>query len=112
PIAEIVADKLRTQNTAHWMNILPKSGVPAAEVRTLPEVLEDPQLAYRDVIESLSGDDDSRSIHVVKAGYRTDQDGPLVRSPSPNLGEHSEEILSELGLTSNAISELRKKGIV
>lgn len=112
PISDAVAEKLKAQTTAHWMKILPKAGVPTAEVRALPEVLEDPQLAYRGVIESISTGDDPQPTQIVKAGYVTDQDGPLVRSPSPNLGEHTEAILKDLGLKSTAISDLRNRGVI
>ncbi len=112
PISAALAEKLKTQTTAHWMQILPKSGVPTAEVRALPEVLEDPQLAYRGVIESVSTGSEAPPSQVVKAGYMTDQDGPLVRSPSPNLGEHTEAILKDLGLTPAEISDLRNRGVI
>ena len=109
----LLCEKLQGKTTHAWMNILPKKGIPTAEVKTIPEVLEDPQLLVREVIEQVAPTDaNAESIHIIKAGYAADQDGPSITRPPPKLGEHTQEILLSLNLTSSEIDTLRSLGVI
>ena len=109
----LLCEKLKGRTTHAWMNILPKKGIPTAEVKTIPEVLEDPQLLVREVIEQVAPTDaNAESIHIIKAGYAADQDGPSITRPPPKLGEHTQEILLSLNLTSSEIDTLRSLGVI
>ena len=109
----LLCEKLKGRTTHAWMNILPKKGIPTAEVKTIPEVLEDPQLLVREVIEQVAPTDaNAESIHIIKAGYAADQDGPSITRPPPKLGEHTQEILLSLNLTSSEIDTLRSRGVI
>ena len=109
----LLCEKLQGKTTSAWMNILPKKGIPTAEVKTIPEVLEDPQLLVREVIEQVAPTDaNAESIHIIKAGYAADQDGPSITRPPPKLGEHTQEILRSLNLTSSEIDTLRSLGVI
>ncbi len=95
------------------MQVLPKMGIPAAEVRPIPQVLDDPQLLVRQVIEQVpSADPNARPIQVIKAGYIADKDGPFITRPAPLLGQHTEEILHALDLEDHTIETLRSLGII
>lgn len=112
-VKTVVREGLITKPTAWWMQHLAAAGVPVAEVRTLPEVMEDPQLAYRGVFETLPSPlDPSRPVHVVKAGFITDRDGPRIRSGPPVLGAQTTEILRDAGYSSNDIESFREKGVI
>ena len=109
----LLCEKLQGKTTEAWMTILPKMGIPAAEVKSIPEVLKDPQLLVREVIEQVSSaDPNAGPIHVIKAGYSTDQDGPTITRPPPKLGQHTQEILHALDLDANEIDTLRSLGII
>ena len=95
------------------MTILPQQGIPTAEVKSIPEVLADPQLLEREVIEQIAPTEaNADAIHIVKAGYSTDEDGPTITRPPPKLGEHTHEILRALDLTSKQIETLRSLGVI
>lgn len=84
-----------------------------AEVREVPEVIQDPQFEHRGVFETIDSPvDDGASVTVVKAGYITNEDGPRVHHSPPLLGQHSEDILSELGYSKKEIAEFREVGAV
>lgn len=109
----LLCEKLQGKTTATWMTILPQTGIPTAEVKSIPEVLADPQLLEREVIEQITPTEaNADAIHIVKAGYSTDQDGPTITRPPPKLGEHTHEILRALDLTSKQIETLRSLGVI
>ena len=45
-------------------------------------------------------------------GFKLAQDGPEIPRPPPAVGQHTDEVLGELGYTQDAISALRGKGVV
>ncbi len=93
PLLEAV---FKTQARAHWLSVLETAGVPCAPVATLPEVFESEQVQALAMVQrcqhSSAGD-----IPLVAAGFKLDGlPTPLYRPP-PLLGEHSEELIRELG---------------
>ena len=52
------------------------------------------------------------TVELVRAGYLTDQDGPNTDRPPPMHGEHTDEILLELGYDEDAISALRSEQVI
>lgn len=112
-VKALVSEALSKNSTAFWLDRLTKAGVPVAEVRTLPEVVADPQLDYRGVLEKIpSPVRAGETITIVKAGYLTDADGPSVRFAPPRLGEHTSEILMSLGFTESTIAEWCEAGVI
>lgn len=104
---------LATKSTSDWMRQLAPTGVPVAEIRSVEEVANDPDLVNRNALASLpSPNDQTKTIRVAKAGYVTNEDGPTIRSGPPQLGEHTDEILKSIGYDSVAIEKLRASGTV
>ena len=112
-------DYLRTElqkafasNTAmHWENRLNAEGVPASAIRSIPEVLEHPQVAHRNVIGQVTGAAGiDREIRLVTSGFLACADGPAITSPPPGKGEHTDAILREVGYSDQEIAALREDG--
>jgi crotonobetainyl-CoA:carnitine CoA-transferase CaiB-like acyl-CoA transferase len=113
PIREAMSQALQQKSTATWMKQLAQTGVPVAEVRELPEVVDDPQFEGRNAFETLESPIvEGESIRLAKAGYVTDADGPTVTSGPPRLGSHTEEILQGIGYDEKQISALREAGTI
>ena len=88
---------LAMRTTSDWVDRMCAAGVPAGPIHDLAEVLADPHTQARNMIEDIE--------HPVVGRVRTlgfplkMSDTPLrVRRPPPLLGEHSAEILRELGM--------------
>ena len=84
-----------------------------ARVRTVPEVVEDPQLAAGErlveapVPQGVAAD----PAIILSGGYRADGDGPVCRA-APLHGGDTEAVLRELGRTEEDIAGLRRAGVV
>jgi crotonobetainyl-CoA:carnitine CoA-transferase CaiB-like acyl-CoA transferase len=94
------------------MHRLQQSGVQAGAVQTFEDVLTDPQLAHRRHFEKLK----HRHLGPMffeRSGFRLDAQGGRIRTPGPDLGEHTDEILTGiLGLAQSEIDELRKNEVL
>ena len=112
-VKQFLANKFMTNMTHYWIKRGIATRVPIAEVRRIFEVVQDPQFETREVFETMKSPvNTDETITVVKSGYKTNEDGPEVRFPAPHVGEHTDEILSDLGYDTKAIAQLRIEGVV
>jgi crotonobetainyl-CoA:carnitine CoA-transferase CaiB-like acyl-CoA transferase len=107
---EMTQDVLKTRSTAEWLQRLEAAGVPCAPVLTREQVITHPQVIASGIL--------IESEHATAGRLRQTRTAarfevPMrVRRGAPRLGEHSREILRELGLADDAIAALRLKRIV
>lgn len=109
-VSDYCAQALREASTQSWLEALAKRGIPVAEVRDLPAVLQDPQLATRGVVQAI--EQAGETVHVVTSGYIANVDGPRIQSPSPALGADSDAILESLGFSDTDIETWKHEGVI
>jgi CoA:oxalate CoA-transferase len=98
-------------DTAIWQRRLVEAGVPVAEIREFDAVVADPQFDGRNAFVAI--DVPGRgTLRVVGSGYVAATDGPTPHRPPPTLGQHTDEVLHELGYSSTAIALLRRDGVI
>jgi crotonobetainyl-CoA:carnitine CoA-transferase CaiB-like acyl-CoA transferase len=107
-----LAAAFRSRTRDYWIGTLTRAGVPAGSVRDVGEVLRDPQLLHRAMIETVdhatAGTIRQLGVPVKLSGTP----GAIIRPP-PTLGQHTEEVLAaDLGLGGPEIARLRAAGIV
>lgn len=105
------------QRTAsEWEDILNKAGVPAMRVYSVREAVEQPQVKARGLyhmFEDVPGIPGAgRKISVTSAPYKLSRSPAKLHSPPPQLGQHSSEILGELGYSEADILALREAGVI
>jgi len=98
-------------DTATWQRRLIDAGVPVAEIRRFDAVVADSQFDARNAFVAI--DVAGRgTLRVVGSGYVAAPDGPAPDRPPPTLGQHTDEVLRELGYSDAAIEALRRDGVI
>ncbi|MYE13528.1 MAG: CoA transferase [Gammaproteobacteria bacterium] len=108
-LRKIFADLFATDTAEHWDGVLREGGVPAGIAKTPPETVRHPQLAHRGSLATLSGVPGVDELTVLGAGFTVDESPTTPECAPPLLGEHTDEILAELGADAEA---LRAQGVV
>ena len=109
----LLQEILLTRPACAWEARLVEAGLPASRVRSLHETLADPQLEGRAVLQradGFTGFGDTARVPVSATTWA--EDGPEITSPPPSHGEHTEEVLSELGFSAEEVRSLREQGVV
>jgi crotonobetainyl-CoA:carnitine CoA-transferase CaiB-like acyl-CoA transferase len=96
---------LRTRPTREWLGLLDAEGVPAAEVRDVAEVFAGEQSRALGLVQELTSPRAGR-YRVVGAPVRFDLDPFAFPRPAPALGEHTREVLEEVGMPAAAVDAL------
>jgi crotonobetainyl-CoA:carnitine CoA-transferase CaiB-like acyl-CoA transferase len=96
--AAVLTEILQTRTAEEWEEFLQARHIPAGRVRSMGEALKDPQLATRRVVHRHDRVDGIEgAIGVPVAAFTFAHGGPQIDTPPPRLGQHNEELLSELG---------------
>ena len=107
----LLQDIVKTQPRQHWLEALSRHDVANAPINRLDEVFADPQVQHLDRIMELEHPKHG-PIHTVKSGVNLSDTPFQVSALPPELGEHTTEILRELGLSAERIGELAEAGTV
>lgn len=105
-IVEAVADCVRTRLSAEWLEKLEKAGIPAGPINTVTQALSDVQAQHRAMVRMIAATPAVGSPVRID-GARADSD-----LPPPMLGEHTAEVLQELGIGPAEIARLKSEAIV
>ncbi len=99
-----IRERLAVQTSAHWLEAL--AGIPVAPVQDLAEVGAHPQTRANGMLQQVDG------LDALASPLQVDDERLTHRLPPPLLGEHSAEVLRELGYAQNDIDALVGRGIV
>jgi crotonobetainyl-CoA:carnitine CoA-transferase CaiB-like acyl-CoA transferase len=110
--AELVAEieqKFVTRSAEEWSDALLAVGVPAAPIYDYAQALNSPQAQARDMVMELDHPIEGK-IKVLGFPVKMSGTPQTVRFPPPLLGQHTESVLHEFGVSDHEIQMLRNKG--
>ncbi|MBT5186111.1 MAG: CoA transferase, partial [Kordiimonadaceae bacterium] len=101
---------LKDKTAAKWQDIFHQHSLPAERHRSLAEAIEDPQLRnYFHQSEMAEGDKHAPILPKAAFAFKN---GAKITSPPPGFGEHTAEILKDLGYSTDEIVQLKEKGVI
>ena len=120
----ILQSVTRTHSTTHWIALLEDKAVPCGPINDISQAFADAQvqargLVVRQSVEPAHGADSLRetltqpaTIATVASPLRLTATPPVLLRPPPALGEHTDEVLAELGLDAAQVAALHQRGVV
>ena len=101
----LAAEIFRTRATADWIGLLTAADIPVAPMHTLDSLLQDPHLLATDFYRVLDHPSEGK-IRLMRSPTEWSATPAEIRRLPPRPGEHSAEILGELGYSGEEISDL------
>jgi crotonobetainyl-CoA:carnitine CoA-transferase CaiB-like acyl-CoA transferase len=108
---DLLADATQRETAGRLLERLRRAGVPSAPIQTIDRVVADPQTEASGMLASTPHPriPDFRSVALP---IQWDGERPAVRRVPPRLGEHTDEVLGELGYPQDQIDELAKRRVI
>ena len=110
-LTAILDEVFVAQPMAHWQEVFSSVHVTFGAVRAPQEVIDDPQLRANDIIVPLEGAG-GKLTSTISSPIQLHGVAKIPARRAPNLGEHTEEILRDLGFDADSIEGLRASGAV
>jgi crotonobetainyl-CoA:carnitine CoA-transferase CaiB-like acyl-CoA transferase len=106
-----IEEILRGQRTADWIEAFSAVDVPCGRIRPVAEALDSPEARARGMIVEVEGAD-GVSLPLLGPAVRLSASPAGIRRRPPRLGEHTEQVLGELGYEVSEIDELKRNQVV
>jgi crotonobetainyl-CoA:carnitine CoA-transferase CaiB-like acyl-CoA transferase len=97
---------------AEVMQLLEAAKLPAAPLQSPQEVLDDPHVETMGYLQRLPFPGASRPVPIVDTPFRLSATPGTIRTRAPLLGEHTDEILREIGYDPDQIADLRAREVI
>ena len=107
----LIQETLLERTTNAWLERLEAEGVPCAPVLTRNEMIEHPQVAANAIVETYDHPE-AGTLRQARPAARFERTPSGVRHGAPLLGQHTEEILAEIGLGQADIEAMRRDGVI
>jgi crotonobetainyl-CoA:carnitine CoA-transferase CaiB-like acyl-CoA transferase len=106
-----ISEITRGKPSAEWIEIFNKAGVPSGPIYKMDEVFADPQVRHLGMAAPMRhptlGD-----TEIVNQPIKLSRTGNSMQRPTPDAGEHTDEVLREMGYDEAAIADLRARKVV
>jgi crotonobetainyl-CoA:carnitine CoA-transferase CaiB-like acyl-CoA transferase len=104
-VYKFLADAIKMRSTAEWLELLEHADIPVMPMHTMDTLLEDPHLRAIGFFNTVQHPTAGAICSMAIPG-RWSESAPAITRHAPELGEHSAEILREIGFSETAIAQL------
>jgi crotonobetainyl-CoA:carnitine CoA-transferase CaiB-like acyl-CoA transferase len=105
-----INERLALQDRDHWIERFNKDGVACGHINDLSEVFQEPQVQHLGMVQDVTSNRLGAQRHVGQPMTLERTPSRLVRA-APRRGEHTEEVLGELGLAPGDIAQMKARGV-
>jgi formyl-CoA transferase len=110
-LTAILDEVFGTQPMAHWHEVFERANITFGRVQTPAEVMKDPQLQENDIVVPLEGAGGTLTS-TISSPIQVHGVTKVAARRGPELGEHNDEVLKELGFDATEIDALRASGAI
>lgn len=110
-LAAILEPVFRRRSSKHWLDMLEKTGILCSPVNYSRDLFEDPHILANDLVSEY----DSVDLGKLKQRgivIKLSKTPGIAERPAPGLGQHTEEVIAELGYTREQIQEMTERRII
>ena len=105
----LTQDELICRPSAEWLDRLTRADVPCGPVLTRSQMIRHPHVQAMAIVEEY-GHPQAGRLRQARAAARFSATPPSIRHGAPALGEHTDEVLAEIGYSAGEIADLRAAG--
>lgn len=109
---DLVNEKLKSNSTEYWVEILNKKGIPSGAILDLKAALEQDQIKHRETFTNVHIDTIDRDIPIFNLTAKFEKTPGMVETPPPTLGQDTNAILSEIGISEAEMNDLKADGVI
>jgi crotonobetainyl-CoA:carnitine CoA-transferase CaiB-like acyl-CoA transferase len=106
----IIEDALAGADAKVWEKRLNDAGAPCASIWRIEEVIDHPQIAARDAVQTV--DTDYGKLRLMGSGFQMAHGGGRLDHAPPPLGAHTDEVLREAGYSVEQVAALRRDAVI
>jgi crotonobetainyl-CoA:carnitine CoA-transferase CaiB-like acyl-CoA transferase len=107
----IMEEVTATKSSAEWIDILNRAGVPCGPIYRMDEVFADPQVRHLGIVQPVEHPTLGR-LDLIGQAVTLSRTPSRLRSATPERGQHTDEVLRELGYDGDTIARFRRDGVV
>ncbi|MFV8830271.1 CaiB/BaiF CoA transferase family protein [Alkalihalobacterium sp. APHAB7] len=110
-LVNILTKKMKTRTSKEWLLLLNENGIPAGPIQNMEQVFNDPQVRERNMIVEMEHPT-AGNVHLVGSPLKLSRTPVEIHSHPPIAGEHTDEVLAEIGYSTDRILALKENNSI
>ena len=110
-LAELISERLQARTIDEWESILNEAGIPCGPIYGIDQAMEHPQVRHRQMVVELPHPA-MGTVRLLGLPVKLSETPGAIRLAPPLLGQHTDEVLREIGVTGDELRRLRERGVI